>query len=82
QAAAAENADVIGEAHAVFGDLLVEVRALSDAELEGDGGITAALDPAWLGGRTLWEMIGIDGFDHYPMHHEALDAARDAAIEF
>lgn len=81
KAAEAENADVIEESHAVFGDLLVEVRALSDAELEEGVGITAVLDPAWLDGRTLWEMIGIDGFDHYPMHHAALDAARDAAIE-
>ncbi|MDP2181847.1 MAG: DinB family protein [Actinomycetota bacterium] len=81
EAREADEADVIEEARAVFGDLLVEVRALSDAELAGDAGITMVLDPAWLDGRALWEMIGIDGFDHYPMHHETLDAARDAAIE-
>lgn len=81
EARVADGTEVIEDSHEVFGDLLVEVRALTDEELAGGAGIAAALDPAWLDGRALWEMIGIDGFDHYPMHHDALDAARDAATQ-
>jgi hypothetical protein len=58
-----------------FLELLEEVAGLSDAELEDDQGMTAALDPAWLQGRPLWEAIAVDGFDHYPMHEAQLEAA-------
>ena len=58
-----------------FEALLVEVGRLSDEELAGPVGISANLDPAWLEGRPLWELIGIDGFEHYPMHFGALEAA-------
>ena len=59
----------------VFAELLAEVRRLTDQELAGPVGISASIDPAWLDGRALWELIGIDGFDHYRMHFGALDAA-------
>lgn len=59
----------------VFESLLAEVDRLSDEELAGPMGLSTRLDPAWLDGRALWELIGIDGFDHYPMHFGALDAA-------
>ena len=59
---------------AVFIDLLIEVRQLTDEELNEVTGITEHIDPAWLDGKRLWEMIGIDGFDHYPMHHKVLEA--------
>jgi len=59
----------------VFAALLHEVGQLSDDELGARVGATAALDPAWLEGRAPWQTIGIDAFDHYPMHYDALDAA-------
>jgi hypothetical protein len=58
-----------------FLDLLEEVGRLSDAELSSTVGITAHIDPAWLQGRTLAEVIGVDGFEHYPMHYAGLAAA-------
>ena len=53
---------------------------LTDDELSGDVGLTARIDPAWLQGRTLAEVIGVDGFEHYPMHYPALAAAADAGL--
>jgi hypothetical protein len=69
-------AEAIAEAALVFEELLTEVARLSDEELQTATGVTAALDPAWLAGRAPWELIGIDGFEHYPMHYEALERAR------
>lgn len=60
---------------AVFADLMGEVERLTDAELNETVGVTAGIDPAWLEGRSLWELIGVDAFDHYPMHREGIEAA-------
>jgi hypothetical protein len=67
--------EVIDRARRVFAALLDEVGRLTDAELAAPVGATAALDPTWLEGRAPWEMIGIDAFDHYPMHYEVMRTA-------
>jgi hypothetical protein len=73
---AALDADrVLARAAEVFAALLGEVGQLSDAELASRVKGTAALDPAWLEGEPPWKLIGVDAFDHYPMHHAALEAA-------
>jgi len=61
----------------VFNDLITEVELLDDTELNSVTGVTEHLDPAWLEGHSLAELIGIDGFEHYPMHFALLDAAAD-----
>lgn len=58
-----------------FLSLLEEVGSLSDAELTGMRGAAASIDPAWLRDRSLAELIGIDCFEHYPMHFAQLEAA-------
>ena len=58
-----------------FLTLLEEVSALTDAELSQLRGVAAAVDPEWLHGRSLAELIGIDGFEHYRMHFAQLEAA-------
>lgn len=68
-------AETIARADATFSDLMREVSALTDEELAGPVGVTAAIDPAWLQDRTLAEVIGVDCFEHYPMHHALLEAA-------
>ena len=79
EAAGLESEEVLGESERVFGDLVAEVSGLTDDELNSTVGITASIDPAWLDGHALWELIGVDGFDHYPMHFALLEAAaRDA----
>jgi len=75
KAHAVAPADALAEAGEVFGELLDEVAALTDDELAGAVGVSAVLDPAWLDGRTLAELLAIDGYDHYPMHYPLLDAA-------
>lgn len=70
-----DAAEVIEHADEVFLELLGEIAALSDEELAQPTGATAAVDPAWLDGRAIWELIAIDGYDHYPMHFTALEAA-------
>jgi hypothetical protein len=59
----------------VFLDLLEEVAKLTNEELSHDVGVTARIDQGWLQGRSLAETIGIDGFEHYPMHYAVLAAA-------
>lgn len=59
----------------VFSELMEEVSALSDEELNDTVGVTACVDPAWLEGKKLWELIAIDTFDHYPMRYAALQGA-------
>lgn len=78
EAAGLDAASVLANAREVFGQLLREVKALSDEELREVTGITEHVDPAWLDGRAMWELIGIDAFDHYPMHYPALEAAARA----
>ena len=75
EAAEADPADVLERSRVVFGDLLQEVRKLSDAELVEVTGITEYIDPAWLDGQTLAELIALDGFDHYRMHCATLETA-------
>jgi len=67
--------EVLARSASVFAELLGEVAQLTDAELNEVTGVTKAVDPAWLGGRSLAVLIGIDSFEHYGMHFEALDAA-------
>jgi hypothetical protein len=68
--------ETIADAAAVFAELLDEIARLSDEELAAPTGATVALDPAWLDGRAPAVLIGIDGFEHYPMHLAALEDAR------
>ncbi len=75
EAAEKPGAEAIVRARVVFEELVHEVEQLTDAELNGPVGVVEHLDPAWLEGRALWELIGIDGFDHYAMHFEQLDEA-------
>jgi hypothetical protein len=80
--ASAEPVDVVlARSARTFLALLEEVGVLGDEELDGMCGVTSAIDPAWLGGHTLAELIGVDGFEHYPMHFGQLEAAaaRDTA---
>ena len=75
EAAALKPDAALRRARDVFAALLHEVGQLSDEELGARVGATAALDPAWLEGRAPWQAIGVDAFDHYPMHYDALDVA-------
>lgn len=75
-----DSAAVLADSQQVFSDLVGEVSRLSDDELNTMTGITAFVDPMWLDGHTLWELIGIDGFEHYPMHFDVLEAAALGAI--
>lgn len=69
---------VLEHSHEVFAQLLDEVGRLTDDELNGPAGIVAYIDPAWLQGRSLAELIGVDAFDHYAMHFDALEEAAEA----
>lgn len=62
----------------IYLDLFEEVARLSNDELTTTTGITAHIDQGWLQGRTLAETIGVDCFEHYPMHYAALAAAAEA----
>lgn len=66
---------VLEDATRVFNELISEIEALTDDDLNGSTELTAHLDPGWLQGRTLAELLAIDGFDHYPMHADDLKAA-------
>jgi hypothetical protein len=72
---------VCHHAEETFLDLLEEVGQLADDEVDGAGGIVEFIDPAWLQGRTLAEVIAVDGFEHYPMHHAELRAASAIAVQ-
>ena len=78
EAAQVDGLTVLARSHRIFRELIEQVRVLQDDEINGDGGIVRCIDPAWLAGRSLWEVIGIDAFEHYPMHFEDLQKARDA----
>ncbi len=66
---------VLAWASKTFLDLVEEVGRLAEDELNGDAGLVKHIDPGWLQGRPLAEVIGVDGFDHYPMHYAVLKAA-------
>jgi len=70
---------VRAESARVFAELLGEVSQLADDELNSVAGVTAWIDPAWLDGHALWELIGVDCFEHYPMHFDVLEAAASEA---
>ncbi len=69
---------VFSHAAEVFSELLGQLRDITDAELNETVGVTAWVDPSWLGERTLGRSIEIDSLEHYPMHYPALDAAARA----
>lgn len=70
--------ETLARADEVFRMLIHEVMVLSDPELNERTGVTEHIDVSWLQGRALWELIGIDGFEHYPMHFELLEEAAGA----
>jgi len=67
--------EILASSAETFRELLAQVASLTDAELNESVGVTAWIDPGWLQGRTLWQVIGVDGFEHYPKHFSALEAA-------
>ena len=73
------GSEAVAHARTVFEELLHEVEQLNDAELNQPVGVVEHLDPSWLEGRALWELIGIDAFDHYAMHYAQLDEAARGA---
>ena len=75
EAADVDSATACSHADEVFLDLLEEVGRLTDGEICGSDGLVSHVDPAWLQGHTLAEMLGVDGFEHYPMHYDELRAA-------
>jgi hypothetical protein len=75
EAAELDAATVCSYADETFLDLLEEVGQLSDGEACRNEGLVEHIDPAWLQGRTLAVVIGVDGFEHYPMHFDELRAA-------
>lgn len=81
EATAVSAQAALSRASRTFLDLLEEVSQLSDEELSTNVGVTAGIDPAWLGGRTLAELMGIDGFEHYPMHYTGLAGAAAAGAD-
>lgn len=75
EAAQADVDEVLAASDRTFRDLIHEIMLLNDPELIGRTGVTEHIDPAWLQGRTLAEVIAVDCFDHYPMHYTALEEA-------
>jgi hypothetical protein len=76
----AEAADVtasaaLARASKTFLDLIEEIAKLSEAELAGETALVKRIDPGWLQGRSIAEVIGVDSFEHYPMHYDGLAAA-------
>ena len=78
EAVALDTETVLVRAAETFLDLLDEVNLLSDEDLESTEpltGLAQHIDPGWLKGHALCELIGTDGFEHYPMHYAQLAAA-------
>ncbi|MDP2233991.1 MAG: ClbS/DfsB family four-helix bundle protein [Actinomycetota bacterium] len=67
--------EVLEQSQRVFKELVHELMLLTDSDMLDDTGIMAHIDPAWLQGRTLAQVIGVDAFEHYPMHYDELDLA-------
>jgi hypothetical protein len=59
--------------------LLEEIGVMANIELTDQRGVAAGVDPEWLQGRSLAEVIGVDCFDHYPAHFAQLEAAAATA---
>jgi len=66
---------VLAQSARDFLALVEEIGMLGNAELAQLTGIALGIDPAWLQGRSLAEVIGVDGFEHYPMHYAQLESA-------
>ncbi|MDO8987432.1 MAG: ClbS/DfsB family four-helix bundle protein [Coriobacteriia bacterium] len=67
--------EVLEQSQRVFKALIHEIMMLTDGDMCDDTGIMAHIDPAWLQGRTLAQVIGVDAFEHYPMHYDELELA-------
>jgi len=65
----------VGSANSSNSVRLVEVALDSGARASYRIDTAAEIDPAWLEGNAPWQAIGVDAFEHYPMHYDALDAA-------
>jgi hypothetical protein len=76
EAAEADVPTALARSYRVFRELIEQVRVLQESELNDGDGITRLVDSAWLDGRPLWEVIGIDSFEHYPMHFDDLRKAK------
>lgn len=79
EASGVSTNDALSRSEVSFRELLEEVAALTDEEIEDNDGFVADVDPAWFEGRKLWELIAIDCYEHYPMHYQALEDAARAA---
>jgi hypothetical protein len=74
--AADQDAEVVLANSAwVFLAMMEELAGLADSEFGALSKVSEALDEGWLEGRTLWEAVGVDTFEHYPMHFAQLEAA-------
>ncbi len=73
-----DSLTALARSHRVFREMIDQIRVLQDDEINGKGGIVRFLDPGWLDGRPLWEVVGIDAFEHYPMHFDELTKAQNA----
>jgi DinB superfamily len=74
--AADQDSDVVLAGSAwVFLAMMEELASLADSEFGALSRVSEALDEGWLEGRTLWEAVGADTFEHYPMHFAQLEAA-------
>lgn len=73
-----ESADpglVLTTSARIFLTMIEELASLEDAEFGALSRVSEAIDPGWLRGQALWEVIGVDTFEHYPMHYAQLEAA-------
>jgi hypothetical protein len=68
--------DIIAASAQIFAELLSEVSRLTETDLGSSDGIAKYIDPTWLRGRNVGELIAIDAYEHYPMHFESLEASR------
>ena len=73
--------DALIEAREIFTDLIEEIGKLTDEELNSTVGVTEHIDPAWLEDKAMWELIGIDCFDHYELHYAEIDEAAGEVIQ-
>lgn len=73
--ASADPSVVLAQSARDFLVMLEEIALLPDAEFGALSKVAEAIDPGWLQGRPLWEAIGEDTFEHYPMHFAQLEAA-------
>jgi phenylalanine-4-hydroxylase len=66
---------VLTQSARMFLAMLEELASLPDSEFGALSKVAEAIDPGWLRGQALWEVIGVDTFEHYPMHYAQLEAA-------